>query len=201
MISVVLFDLGNVLLPFEARRLAKKLTFHTHKSEDELLEIFGKDHIFKDFEEGTITPSVFFDQIKQSASLSRISLSQFTDFFNDIFNEDPHVIQLLDQLKPNYRLGLISNTNTLHATYLMEKYPFFDQFDRIWFSHEVGARKPGPSIYQTALDYFNVPANETVFIDDTYGNVVGAQNLGMRGIHFLNYEQLSTELKQLGVKH
>jgi putative hydrolase of the HAD superfamily len=71
-------------------------------------------------------------------------------------------------------------------------------FDVVIDSSEVGMRKPNPAIYHLALEQLGgVPAAEAVFIDDSPGNVVGARNAGLQGIHFEDAAQAIAELDAL----
>jgi putative hydrolase of the HAD superfamily len=63
----------------------------------------------------------------------------------------------------------------------------------------LGQRKPGPAIYQRALDILSRPAERILFIDDRLENVAGAVAAGMQGIRFEGAEMLRRELVKLGV--
>jgi putative hydrolase of the HAD superfamily len=47
-------------------------------------------------------------------------------------------------------------------------------------SHQVGAAKPDPAIYEEALERLDVPPDAIMFFDDVHANVVAASALGMR---------------------
>jgi len=199
MISVVIFDLGNVILPVEGQRLARNLAPYSSLDPDSILRTFGNELINNNFESGKMDPWHFYQHINQICQLKNVDFEQFKGFFNDIFVENPQVVDLIKKLKPRYKLGMISNTNSIHSLHLLEKYALFKDFDRVWLSHEAGIRKPDPSIYQMALSHFSVAPGETVFIDDLPKNVQGAQKVGMKAIQFKNYDQLTQELEKMGV--
>jgi putative hydrolase of the HAD superfamily len=199
MINVVLFDLGNVILPVDGHRMAQKLTKHSPFSPDEILSHFGKKEMLDEFETGRLSNEDFFNHIKERCSFNGLDYHGFLPMFNDIFEEDPSVIALIEELKSHVKLGMISNTNAIHATHLVARYQLFSHFHKVWFSNDVGLRKPDAKIYQIALDHFRVKPEETVFIDDLLPNIEGARKLGIHGIHYRSYEHLVDELNKLGV--
>lgn len=199
MIRVVLFDLGNVILPVDGHRMARKLTKHSPLSQEEILSHFNKQEIVHEFETGRLSPQAFFEHIRTSCSLRDLEYAGFLPLFNDIFDEDSAVIRLIEDLKPKVKLGMISNTNTIHSSHLVESYKLFSHFHKVWFSNDVGLRKPDPAIYQLALDHFKANPEESVFIDDLEPNIEGARRLGIHGIHYKNYNHLVEELDRLGV--
>lgn len=199
MIHVILFDLGNVLLPVDGHRMARSLSKHTALSPDDILKHFGKHEIINEFESGRMKPEMFYNHISEACQLDGLEFEDFLIHFNDIFEEDASMISLLAKLKRNHKLGMISNTNEIHTEHMLKTYDLFKQFDYLWFSHEAGLRKPDAAIYKLALDHFNVPAENTVFIDDLPMNVEGAKKIGIQALLFQGYDKLVADLQALGV--
>jgi len=199
MINVVLFDLGNVILPVDGHRMAQKLTKHSPFSQDEILSHFGKKEMLDEFETGRLSNEDFFKHIHQCCSFDGLDYDGFLPLFNDIFEEDTRVINLIEELKNHVKLGMISNTNAIHAAHLVKQYNLFSHFHKVWFSNDVGLRKPDAKIYQLALDHFGAKPEEAVFIDDLLPNIEGARALGIHGIHYQNHDHLVQELNRLGV--
>jgi putative hydrolase of the HAD superfamily len=82
-----------------------------------------------------------------------------------------------------YRVGLVTNNVREGSAAWRAKIPVDDLFDVVIDSSEVGMRKPNPAIYHHALDLLGgVPPAEAVFLDDSPGNVVGAQRAGLHAI-------------------
>ena len=93
----------------------------------------------------------------------------------------PGATELLDSLRPRYRLAALSNCNEVHWDVLCGELGLLDHVDLAISSHQVGTRKPDPAIYRHALATLGVPADRVLFFDDASGNVEAAQALGMRG--------------------
>jgi len=82
-----------------------------------------------------------------------------------------------------YRLGLITNNVREGSAVWRALVPVDELFDAVVDSSEVGMRKPNPAIYHHALELLGgVPPAEAVFLDDSPGNVVGAQRAGLHAI-------------------
>ncbi|MGB9628978.1 MAG: HAD family hydrolase [Thermodesulfobacteriota bacterium] len=201
-IEVILFDLGNVILPFNHYQIAEKLSSFV-KREDfkEPQKIFSYLFDFKKgavngYEVGKATSLEFFQSLKESLSLS-LTFEEFKPIWNDIFWENEEVSEIILGLKGKKRLGLVSNTNPLHFDYIVSKFPIVKVFDHWVLSHEVGFKKPAPEIFKKAMEWARVTPEKIIFIDDMKTHVEVAVSLGMKGIHFISPQQLRKELNQI----
>ncbi len=201
MIKTILFDLGNVLMPFDLSRLANQLARYSRFSPQEILQKIAYNHMAEEFETGRMTPHQYYDYVTVACEFKDLPLEDFTTIFNDIFDEDHGVYDVVRGLKKKYKLGLISNTNPIHVNHLRTSYPNLNHFSHLWFSNEAGLRKPDPAIYRLALTAFSCAPEETVFIDDFEINITGAKALGINAVHYKNCGQLKKDLLELGVEH
>jgi epoxide hydrolase-like predicted phosphatase len=99
------------------------------------------------------------------------------------FTPNAPVVELVHELRDaGFRLGVLTN----NVRELRERWwPMLD-FPRLFHdvvdSHEVGMRKPNPSIYRLALERLGVPAHRTAFLDDAESNVRAAIDVGLHGV-------------------
>lgn len=200
MIKTVLFDLGNVILPFDVTRLARRLTKHSRFTADEIINHLWNEELADIFETGKMSPEQYYQHVSDLCEFTGLSFDTFVPIFNEIFDENHDVIALIEQLKANYQLGLISNANPIHVPHIKEKFSHLSHFDRHWWSHEAGVRKPDPSIYKMALAHFETAPQEAIFIDDLPKNIGGAKELGINAILFQDANTLKKELTKLGVR-
>jgi HAD superfamily hydrolase (TIGR01509 family) len=198
-IDVILFDLGNVILPFNHYQIADKLSRLSQKKEfQDPQRIFSylfdsEKGIINDFDVGKVSPPEFFQSVKEYLDLS-ISFEAFLPIWNNIFVEDQKVSRIILSLKGKWRLGLLSNTDPLHFNYILSKFPMMKTFDKWILSYEVGFKKPAIEIYQKAIEWASVEPQKILFIDDMKKYVEVAISLGMQGIHFISAQQLKEEL-------
>ncbi|WP_231561311.1 HAD-IA family hydrolase [Sphingobacterium sp. T2] len=95
--------------------------------------------------------------------------------------------ELLLQLKERYRTFLLSNNNPIHYARCMqqikEEYGVEDNtpfFEKTYYSHLMGMRKPDPEIFEYVLQQHNLNPQHTVFIDDSPQHLRTAQQLGLK---------------------
>jgi FMN phosphatase YigB (HAD superfamily) len=198
-IEVILFDLGNVILPFNHYQIAEKLSrFSQRKEFQDPQRLFSylfdfEKGVINDFDVGRVSPPKFFRSIKEHLALS-ISFKEFIPIWNDIFVEDQEVSKIILSLKERWRLCLLSNTDPLHFNYILSKFPIISNFDKWILSYEVGLKKPAAKIFQKAIEWASIEPEKIIFIDDMKNHVEVAVSLGMHGIHFISAHQLKKDL-------
>jgi putative hydrolase of the HAD superfamily len=79
-------------------------------------------------------------------------------------------------------IGVISNTNDVHARWLRKEIPEFTSFDSVILSSDVGLTKPDVAIYARCLRELGVLPEHALFVDDLPENVAGAERAGMAGL-------------------
>lgn len=100
-------------------------------------------------------------------------------------------IEILNYLKPNYQLHIITNGFSEVQNTKIEKAGIKHFFTEIITSDEVGAKKPNPKVFEYALDKTNATKQESIMIGDSLeADIQGALNAGMQAIHF-NPEKLT----------
>ena len=91
---------------------------------------------------------------------------------------------LLRKLKNDgFKLYITSNLDEYHTAQMRET-EYADYFDGMFFSCEVGIRKPFKGFFEAALKRFNVKPEDCLFIDDLEENVLGARECGIKSFVF-----------------
>ena len=200
MIKAVIFDLGNVLIHFDAVRAARRFSKEAKVPFEKVWRHFFTSRVEKAYTRGEITTRGFFRHA-QKAFHSKMSFATFTAFWNDIFWENEGMRPILAKLARHYPLYLISNTNPLHFDHVRREYPgIFRHFKRTFPSHRVGRRKPDRRIFWKVLKAVKLRPEETVFIDDMPNFIEAAKKVGMKGIRFRSNAQLKRDLKRMGME-
>lgn len=202
MVKLFVFDLGNVILPFEHRQIAQKLhevsMVAGRFSPDEIFRyMFDMENgLINAYEEGSMASLDFFMRLKERYKLD-IDFEEFKDIWNPIFREDPEVNDIIIYLKNRgYPLFLLSNTNELHFTYITELYPIVHLMDEWILSFEIGAKKPKQRIYDEIFKRTDVKRNEVLFIDDIKRFVEVAKDFGLQATVFKNAGDLWKVIKE-----
>ena len=198
-IEVILYDLGNVILPFNHFQIAEKLCrFSRRKEFQDPSRVFSYLFDFEKgavngYEVGKVSSLEFFQSLRGFLQLS-LSFEEFKPIWNEIFIENREVSQIILSQKGRWKLGLLSNTNPLHFDYVLARFSIIRVFDRWILSHEVGFKKPDVEIFQKAIGWASVEPRKILFIDDMEKHVEVAASLGIQGIHFASAVQLKEEL-------
>jgi len=199
-ISAFIFDFGNVICSFDAGLIVARTQRYSSLPADELLAALRGAHpIMRDYETGLLTSDEFFKRMCSACRLS-VRKEDFVAAYTRIFQPIESTYSLIRELKPHYKLGLLSNTNEWHFEYGIKTVEVFPLFDTVTLSYEVKAMKPAREIYDDALRKLGVPPAECVYIDDLEENVLAAQELGMQGFLFRTGDALRESLKHLGAR-
>jgi HAD superfamily hydrolase (TIGR01509 family) len=188
-IKNIIFDLGGVIINLDNQRTEDAFTSLGVK---DFRSYFGHGHassFFKEYEVGQLGDQQFVDSIRQLTGIS-VSDKAIVDCWNALLLDfPPERIQLLRQLRKTYRLFLFSNTNALHLTALQQIYTgtfgegsLEDHFEKTYYSHLLGMRKPDKESFEHILQENQLNAGETMFVDDAIINVEGAERVGLRGL-------------------
>lgn len=199
LIKAIVFDLGNVLIPFDYSILIKRLNEISPDLGDNYYKKYKTNyHVHREYEKWNLSNEEFI-KINLDWLENKVTEEEFCKLYADIFKLNTDTISLLPLLKKNYKLFLLSNTNYIHQKYGWEKYAFLKWFDKLILSYEVGAVKPEEKIYRIVEKYSNDKSEFHLFIDDIPEYVQQAQNIGWNAIQFINHKQLILDLQNLGV--
>ena len=197
-IKVVYFDLGGVVVRVHIEKFFNKLS---EISGNSLQQISDKvkliEPYYQKFELGLVSENEFYNSIHQI--FDNMSFEQFCSHYVNIFELDFKVADIIEKLSPNYRLSVISNTDSLHFNYILQNYSVLKLFEKPITSYQVQIRKPDLAIYQYALESMQCKASESIFIDDRPENVVAAQKLGMNAVLFKNAEKLIQDFDSFNI--
>lgn len=193
-IDTLIFDFGGVLLDIDvmiAIREFEKLGLTTINTQDIHPHNSG---VFLDLELGTISTEDFVRRIKEATSIN-ITTEQVLGAWNSLLLEyDPRRFEVLEKLRSNHTIMLLSNTNLPHRERFIEIFnnlpysqnngkKFEDYFDRVFYSDIMHMRKPDSVIYERVIAETGIDPKRTLFIDDNLINVEGAQSVGLNAHH------------------
>jgi HAD superfamily hydrolase (TIGR01509 family) len=120
----------------------------------------------------------------------------------------PSSIALVQSLKLKMPVFLLSNTNVIHhqAFHNIHETEFgnrdFDSgFHKAYYSHIVGIKKPDAAAYEIIFKENNLTAANTLFIDDTEKNIVGAKAVGLQTLFLQNNRLVEDALKEMEIQY
>ena len=196
-IKAVVFDMGGVFIQTKDKNSRTQLAHKFGLSYDELSEFVFKSETAQLATVGAIEERAHWDFIAKHFTLNDIEIMKFWEDFWGGDQLDQELLLFTKTLKPDYAIGLLSNAWDGARDYLTRKFGFLDIFDVSVFSAELKMAKPDPAIYEWILDALQVNAGETIFVDDFIENIVAADALGIRTVHFKRTKQAITEIQTL----
>lgn len=196
-IKNIIFDLGGVILNIDYNITAEAFKNLGIENYNELYTQFNQISLFDDLEIGKISPDFFRTKIRELCKLD-ISDNDIDKAWNAMLLDFPKErLDLLQKLKNKYRLFLLSNTNEIHLidyqNQLKEKFNvnnLSEFFEKEYYSHIVGLRKPNKEIFEMVLKENNLIASETLFIDDSIQHIEGAKQVGIKAYHLTGKETI-----------
>ncbi|GAC1696000.1 MAG: HAD family phosphatase [Gemmatimonadaceae bacterium] len=125
----------------------------------------------------------------------------FVDFMLAQSVPFPESIAIVRDLRArgHVRLFTLNNESTDLNVYRIARFDLRGLFDAFLSSCWLHVRKPSQVIYDTALHIVQADPARCVFIDDREQNLGPARARGMRGILYQGAEQLTRELRALGL--
>jgi len=197
-LKAIIFDIGNVLVPFDFKRAYARLEPLCGLPTVEIRSRLRATGIVQRFETGQMDERRFVQEFSKALDFN-FSFEQFCDLWSCIFLSRPLIPEtLLSLLAKRYPMLLLSNTNSIHMAMLRSNYPLFRYFDHAVLSHEVGAAKPSPEIYREAIRRAGCDAGECFYTDDIEMYVDAARQLGIQAVQFQSAEQIESELHARG---
>ncbi len=200
-ISDIFFDLDHTLWDFEKNSM---LTFQRIFAENQVsveLNSFLEYYVplnleyWKLYREERISKEdLRYERLKKSFDLLNYSVQddlihslseQYIAMLSTFNNLIPNTIEILEYLKPNYRLHIITNGFEEVQTKKLQASNIHHYFDKIINSEMAGVKKPNPRIFQLALDMASVNADNAVMIGDNIeADILGAQAVGLNALHY-----------------
>lgn len=189
--KTLFFDLGKVLVDFDWTPAVIKMAERSSAAFDEILNLVTRSDLAMQYECGRISSELFFTQLRDLIGF-RDSARDLRAIWANIFSPMNENLDAVRRCKGRYDLGMISNTNEAHASWIREHFSIFELFDRIVLSYEVGHVKPDPSMYDVARD--GRSTDQVWFVDDIARHVGGARAAGWRAAQLLQNQSLEDVL-------
>ena len=181
--DTIIFDFGGVILDIDP-----------DLSRHEFVKMLGIDNarrleeeqLPQLYEKGLIDRSSFVTKINQIAG-SNLSEGEILKAWNAmLLNYKPARIERIKRLHKDHKLLMLSNTNDSHFEYFHNKLiaefgvTFYQLFDHVYLSHEMGMLKPSHEIFETVIKEQQLDLQRTLFIEDTARNATAAREVGLQ---------------------
>lgn len=180
MINTILFDFGDIFINLDKEAPIVAFTKLGLKEWTEDL-----DELNLSFEKGKISERQFIEGFQKH--MPNASIEEIRSAWNTILLDFPlYRLEFLQMLSQKYRLFLLSNTDAIHIDSFQHKAgvtfyrEFYQCFERVYFSFELGMRKPDAEIFNYLIKKHDLTPKRTLFIDDKKENTDAALALGFQ---------------------
>ena len=199
-IKNIIFDFGGVICDIDPRITRERFNAFGPVAEGLTPEKIEKefDRLVIDLEKGVLSPGRFRDSIR-CLYQNHLTDKMIDDAWNALVIGIPASrIRLLESLRTEYRIFLLSNSNEIHyihyLRHLTDQYGYQhleELFEKTCFSFRIGMIKPDRKVFEYAVSQFVVNPGETLFIDDTLENITAALTTGLQGYHLKQGENIT----------
>lgn len=187
----VIFDFGGIFLNLSRQDTIN--AFENASTKEIVSKYFGcvnQSELFSKLEVGKISEERFLSELKEVLK-SEHNSSVLRNAWNAMLKDLPFErMDYLKDLSKRKRVFMLSNINIIHEKHI-ENYlqndehlkGFYDIFEKVYFSHHIGQRKPDEASFEIVLRENGLETKNTAFFDDTLGHVEAARSIGLLGIH------------------
>ncbi len=198
--SVMLFDLGGVLVHTKGFESVKELLARSGRGEETgddqaLRDRWLSSPSVRDFELGRISPGEFAVRFVTEWQVPVSADDFLRDVQGWIDGVYPGAEELLDTLRQDHTVCCLSNCNEVHWAIMA---PFLRHFDHAFSSHLLGQIKPDAGAFLAVLEVLGVKPQAVRYFDDARANVVQGEKIGMRAFLVRGPKEVRAILRQEG---
>lgn len=193
--DVLLFDLGGVLIEIAIfEELPKLLSSPVERDEVRRRWLFSP--AVQAFERGETSADDFIAAFIDEWGLKVGPEAFLTAYESWLRGPYPGALELLERLRRDYRIALLSNCNPVHWRQLEQVRGLAHV---AYSSHLLGLVKPDAAIFERVLSDLGVEPDQVCFFDDTPPNVEAARAAGLRAYQTEGLDALELTLEALAL--
>ena len=198
MIKNIIFDIGQVLVTYDWEGYLREFGFSEEMNRTIAEAVFLNED-WRESDLGVLTREELADLFVQNAPHAERQIREVFAGAGRTVRERDYPAQWVESLKARgFHVYFLSNYPAWgyeDSREILDK--FLSKMDGGVFSFEVHKLKPDAGIYRDLLEKYHLLPKECLFVDDRPENVEGAKALGMEGIVFTGYEEVSSSLSLL----
>lgn len=193
MIRNIVFDIGNVLIGFDAMGYLVSL-FGERKAYRIAEAVFGSGY-WQELDIANLSDAEILELFYSGAPDLRDEIKEAYDRIGECVTKLDWPEELIKSLKrKGYRVYFLSNMSEHVKGSNTGAFAFTKLMDGGIWSCDVHTIKPDTEIYKILLERYGLVPEESIFIDDHWENIAVGKKLGMKGIVFRSHEQLVGDL-------
>ena len=204
-VDTVIFDFGNVLIDLDYPLVIRRFSEMAKRNTEEIEEMVVTAPVLQQFERGMISPDEFRAEINKLLETS-MGEHQFESIWNSMLKSiSKERMDKVLKIGEKFNTYILSNTNMIHEIAYEEmifeetgRYSLRDFVKKVFYSHEIGLRKPNLKCYEYVIDEIDNYASRMLFLDDRLDNIETAKKAGMKAIQIFDADKQLNEIFGLG---
>lgn len=198
MVNSLIFDYMGVIADIDIKKMLKNLTLVEKFKALRILVGMKNNPIFQDtfdkYQNGLITH----DELCMIAAgvypKAAMVVPKILELIPVCLKENKPLLKLIKKLH-NDGIKIVLLSNSIPETQIkIENSTMVEDFDGFVLSHLVGMMKPDKQIYDFTCETYGLVPENTMFIDDTAENLIGAKKSHLKTMHCTNMESLAKRL-------
>ena len=197
--QLVIFDMDDVLCHYDLGRRLRALGALADVSARDVRAAIW-DSGFEELADagGYADPEIYLKEFGQRLGYP-ISTEQWIEARRIAMTPSLDVLALAAKIKTQTQIAIYTNNGPIVKDNLGVLFPEAAAvFDNRFCSYQFGTKKPDPEAFTRLVQLVGKAPDQCWFIDDKKSNVQGARMAGLRAHHFVNYDGLVEEAKQIG---
>lgn len=197
MVDTIIFDIGKVLVDWNWKEYLESYGYGAKKNEILANAVFLSEY-WIETDRGVWTDEQILQSFMKKAPECEQEIRTLWDGMGNCVHTCNYTKSWIQELKQqNYKVYYLSNYGKTLKEKTKEALNFTEDCDGGIFSYEVKLVKPEPDIYQALIEKYNLIPQQCIFLDDRQENVVAAQQMGMHGIVFEEYQQAKKKISKI----
>ena len=184
-VDCVVFDIGNVLLRWDPRILARRMGLDAAAYASLTAETALDEVNHRQLDAGrpyAATLAVLAKRFPRHREFLAAWDTRWTEMLDGPI--DANVALLAELRGARFPVHALSNFSAVKFELTRRLYPFLDGFDTRIISGEIGLVKPDRDIFDHLIAASGLIPRRAVFIDDSAPNIAAADALGFHTIHY-----------------
>lgn len=191
----ILLDIGNVLVDVDFKVFCRRASLNGALGAEELYQRYCVSERKNLFDRGRIAPFDYLEEIAGDPQTGSLTIQELKTAWQDIFINKGDAHEAVRELMRTHTVWIMSDTDPLHFTFLLNTVPVLREAERYWLSFEHGYLKREPQAFQEVLSVSGRDAGQFVLIDDREDNCSTASVLGIRSVQFRCWNQVLQEMQ------
>jgi putative hydrolase of the HAD superfamily len=189
-IKNIIFDLGGVIINLAVEETYKAFATLSNIPLQTIKEMVHQHAFFREYEKGMLTDTQFRQHLRTVLNVTSTDYDLDAAWNAMLLDIPLERIKLLERLRPDFNLFLLSNTNNIHLQCFNSQVKTLTghssldvYFHQAYYSHLVKMAKPDVEVYEFVIQSNQLDPKETIFLDDNKDNLVGANKAGIQTFH------------------